>query len=98
MNSLLQDALNEGAVGMSSGVFYAPAQAADIEELQGLAETVAAAGGVYTAHIRDERDDIVSALEEAFAVTGPGRVPLVLSHHKCAGLRNWAAPPPRPLA
>jgi N-acyl-D-amino-acid deacylase len=74
---------------MSSGVFYAPAQAADVEELEALARTVADAGGVYTAHIRDERDGIVEALQEAFAVTKPGRTPLVLSHHKCAGVRNW---------
>jgi N-acyl-D-amino-acid deacylase len=89
MNVLLREALDEGAVGMSSGVFYAPAQAADVEELQVLAQTVSKAGGVYTAHIRDERDGIVDALREAFAVTRPGRTPLVLSHHKCAGVRNW---------
>ena len=89
MNVLLQEALDEGAVGMSSGVFYAPAQAADVEELQVLAQTVGKAGGVYTAHIRDERDGIVDALGEAFAVTEAGRTPLVLSHHKCAGARNW---------
>src|ERR1700736_4577918 len=89
MNVLLREALDEGAVGMSSGVFYAPAQAADVEELQVLAQTVSKAGGVYTAHIRDERDGIVEALQEAFAVTKPGRTPLVLSHHKCAGVRNW---------
>jgi N-acyl-D-amino-acid deacylase len=89
MNVLLREALDQGALGLSSGVFYAPAQAADVEELQVLAQTVAKAGGVYTAHIRDERDGIVAALQEAFAVSKPGRTPLVLSHHKCAGLRNW---------
>src|SRR5882724_13288404 len=89
MNVLLQEALDEGAIGMSSGVFYAPAQAADVEELQMLAQTVSKAGGVYTAHIRDERDGIVEALREVFAVAEPGRTPLVLSHHKCAGVKNW---------
>ena len=89
MNVLLREALDQGALGMSSGVFYAPAQAADVEELQVLAQTVGKAGGVYTAHIRDERDGIVAALQEAFAVSKPGRTPLVLSHHKCAGVRNW---------
>jgi N-acyl-D-amino-acid deacylase len=89
MSVMLREALDEGAVGMSSGVFYAPAQAADVEELQFLAQTVSKAGGVYTAHIRDERDGIMEALQEAFAVTSPGRTPLILSHHKCAGVRNW---------
>jgi N-acyl-D-amino-acid deacylase len=89
MNALLQDALDHGAVGLSSGVFYAPAWAADVEELQALAHTVARAGGVYTAHIRDEREGIIEALREAFAVAEAGQAPLVLSHHKCAGVRNW---------
>ena len=89
MNLLLREALDAGAVGMSSGVFYAPAQAANVEELQVLAQTVGQAGGVCTAHIRDEREGIVEALREAFAVTRTGRTPLVLSHHKCAGVRNW---------
>ena len=89
MDGLLRVALEEGALGMSSGVFYAPAQAADVAELQALAQTVSVAGGVYTAHIRDERDGIVAALQEAFAVARPGQAPLILSHHKCAGVRNW---------
>lgn len=89
MDALLRDALSEGALGMSSGVFYAPAWAADLEELQALAKTVAQAGGVYTAHIRDEREGIIEALKEAFEVTAPSGAPLILSHHKCAGVRNW---------
>jgi N-acyl-D-amino-acid deacylase len=89
MRSLLREALDEGALGMSSGVFYAPAQAADVEELELLARTVSQAGGIYTAHIRDERDGIVEALQEAFTVAEPTRTPLILSHHKCAGVRNW---------
>jgi N-acyl-D-amino-acid deacylase len=89
MNVLLRQALDQGAVGMSSGVFYAPAQAADVHELSVLAYTVGNAGGVCTAHIRDEREGIVDALKEAFSVTKPRRTPLILSHVKCAGVRNW---------
>ncbi len=89
MNVLLKQALDDGAVGMSSGVFYGPAQAADIEELTALAATVGEAAGVYTAHIRDERDGLTEALQEAFAVSSAGRAPLVISHLKCAGVRNW---------
>jgi N-acyl-D-amino-acid deacylase len=89
MNVLLRRALDQGAAGMSSGVFYAPAQAADSAELQTLAQTVGNAGGVYAAHIRDERDDIVTALQEAFTAARAGGTPLVVSHLKCAGARNW---------
>ena len=89
MGELLNDALKSGALGLSSGVFYAPAEAADIAELTALASIVAAAGGVYTAHIRNEYDGVAEALEEAFSIAAPDRLPLVISHHKCAGVRNW---------
>ena len=89
MAAALDAALKAGALGLSSGVFYAPARAADIPELTALAAVVARARGVYTTHIRDEYDEVVEALEEAFTVAAPQRVPLVISHHKCAGVHNW---------
>ncbi len=89
MQDLLADALRAGAAGLSSGVYYAPAQAADLAELTALAETVAAHGGVYAAHIRSEYDGVAEALQEAFATTRQARAPLIVSHHKCAGVRNW---------
>lgn len=89
MQALLADALRAGATGLSSGVYYAPAQAADQAELLALAETVSAHGGVYATHIRSEYDAIAEALEEAFATTRPAQTPLIISHHKCAGVRNW---------
>ena len=89
MAAALDDALKAGALGLSSGVFYAPARAADIPELTALAAVVARAKGVYTTHIRDEYGEVMEALDEAFAVAAPERVPLVISHHKCAGVHNW---------
>jgi N-acyl-D-amino-acid deacylase len=74
---------------MSSGVFYGPAQATDVHELSVLAQTVSEAGGVYTAHLRNELDGIVDALQEGFEVTKPRRTPFILSHFKCAGVRTW---------
>jgi len=89
MQDLLADALRAGATGLSSGVYYPPAQAADLAELSALAETVAAHGGVYATHIRSEYDDIAEALNEAFATTRAAQTPLIISHHKCAGVHNW---------
>ncbi len=89
MQALLADALRHGATGMSSGVYYAPAQAADAAEMLALASTVSAHGGVYATHIRSEYDAVAEALEEAFATARPAATPLIISHHKCAGVRNW---------
>jgi N-acyl-D-amino-acid deacylase len=89
MGELLQEGLAAGAAGLSSGVFYATGAAADIDELALLAGIAGAAGGVYTTHIRQEMDKVIDSLDEAFATARRGDVPLVVSHHKCAGPRNW---------
>jgi N-acyl-D-amino-acid deacylase len=89
MVELLREGMDAGASGLSSGVFYAPGAAADIDELALLARVAGDAGGVYTTHIRDESDKVIDSLDEAFATGRRGGVPVVVSHHKCAGPRNW---------
>ena len=89
MVELLREALAAGAAGLSSGVFYATGAAADLHELALLAGVAGEAGGVYTTHIRQEMDKVLDSLDEAFATARLGRVPLVVSHHKCAGPANW---------
>ncbi len=89
MVELLREGLDAGAAGLSSGVFYATGAAADIHELALLARITGEAGGVYTTHIRDESDKVLDSLDEAFATGRRGGVPVVISHHKCAGPRNW---------
>lgn len=82
-------ALEAGAIGLSSGLYYPPAQAAPKEEVIPLVRAVAQAGGVYAAHIRDEADAILEALEEAFAIAESTGAPLIVSHHKLAGEANF---------
>jgi N-acyl-D-amino-acid deacylase len=89
MAALLREGMAAGAIGLSSGVFYATGAAADIDELAMLAAIAGEAGGVYTTHIRQEMDQVVASLDEAFATARRGKVPLVVSHHKCAGPANW---------
>jgi N-acyl-D-amino-acid deacylase len=89
MGELLREGLAAGAAGLSSGVFYATGAAADVDELAGLAGIAGAAGGVYTTHIRQEMDKVIESLDEAFATARLGKVALVVSHHKCAGPKNW---------
>jgi len=89
MCDLLREGLAAGATGLSSGVYYATGAAADIDELALLAGITGAAGGVYTTHIRQEMDKVIDSLDEAFATARRGEVAVVISHHKCAGPRNW---------
>lgn len=85
----LEEAMAGGALGLSSGVFYQEAYAADQAELMALACVAARSGGIYATHIRDELAGILPALQEAALTARQAGLPLVLSHHKCAGPANW---------
>lgn len=85
----VEEAMRAGALGLSSGVFYKEAYAADEEELVAVATAAARHGGVYATHIRDELAGILPALQEAATTAQRAGLPLVLSHHKCAGAANW---------
>lgn len=89
MQSRCAEALAAGAIGLSSGVFYPPARAADWSEVAAVAEPVGAARGIYATHLRDESDHVVEAIEEACRVARHARVPLVISHHKVVGRGNF---------
>lgn len=89
MGRLLRQALAEGALGLSSGLAYRNAFHAPTTEMQTLVAAVGAAGGVYTTHLRDEFAGLPGAMDEAFATARHGKVPLVISHLKCAGAGNW---------
>ncbi len=89
MVELLREGMDAGAAGLSSGVFYATGAAADVDELSLLAGIAGDAGGIYTTHIRDEHEKVLDSLDEAFTTGRRGNVPVVVSHHKCAGPNNW---------
>jgi N-acyl-D-aspartate/D-glutamate deacylase len=85
----LQEALDAGALGLSSGLAYLSANAASTEEVLTLAKPLAAAGAVYTTHMRSESDAILEAMKEAFDIGRINHVPTIISHLKCAGIDNW---------
>jgi N-acyl-D-amino-acid deacylase len=89
MTEALAGAMRDGAIGLSTGVFYAPAAAADLDEMVALARVAARAGGVYATHIRDEFDKVLDSLQEAMETARSAQIPLRISHHKCAGPANW---------
>lgn len=89
MKALLDECMRAGAVGMSSGLFYPPARGSKADEVVALLEVVSAYGGVYTTHMRDEADAIMESLDESFTTARSADVPLIISHHKCMGQRNF---------
>lgn len=89
MCALLERCMREGALGLSSGLFYAEAMPAPAAEVTALARVVARHGGVYATHLRSEMADILDAMHEASDTAFDAGVPLIISHHKCAGPANW---------
>jgi N-acyl-D-aspartate/D-glutamate deacylase len=88
MRAQLAEALDQGALGLSTGLAYGNAAAAPTEEVVALAGPLAAAGGIYCTHLRSEAAGIRDALDEAFAIGRRAGVPVIVSHLKCAGVAN----------
>jgi N-acyl-D-amino-acid deacylase len=88
MKALLAEALDDGAIGFSTGLTYPPAIAALPSEVVELLHVVSAKGAIYTTHMRNEDDCITDALDETFDSARQANVPVVISHHKCMGVRN----------
>ncbi|HZD10036.1 MAG TPA: D-aminoacylase, partial [Candidatus Binatia bacterium] len=89
MQSDVREAMEQGAVGLSSALIYAPACYAGTAELVSLARVVAEYEGLYISHIRNEGDRLLEALEEFFAIVRQAKVRGEIYHFKAAGLRNW---------
>jgi N-acyl-D-amino-acid deacylase len=85
----VDEAMANGAVGFSTGLFYPPNAAADIDEVSRIAARFAEKGGIYATHMRDEFDHVLDSIDETLETATRSRIPLVISHHKCAGPRNW---------
>ncbi len=89
MKQRLQEALDAGAVGLSSGLAYAPAEHAPPAEIEALAALLRPAAALYTTHMRNEGAGVLDSLEESFAVGKAAGVPVVISHHKTIGQANF---------
>jgi len=89
MRAQLEEALAHGALGLSTGLAYANAFSAPTEEVLALAQPLADAGALYATHLRSEFAEILDAMDEAYRIGRHARVPVVISHLKCAGVANW---------
>jgi len=93
MREQLRQSLEDGALGLSTGLAYASANAAETDEVKQLAEELTAFGAVYTTHLRSEFEPVLEAMDEAFDIGRHAKSPVVISHMKCAGAGNWGRSP-----
>jgi dihydroorotase/N-acyl-D-amino-acid deacylase len=89
MKALVREAMEQGAVGVSTSLQYAPAPYAKTEELIALASEAAKYGGVYATHMRSEGDAVMDALDEAIRIGREASIPVEIWHIKAAGKQNW---------
>lgn len=89
MADLVSEAMEAGAFGVTTGLYYPPAQAAPPEEVAQVLKRAAEAGGLYTTHMRDEGEAIVSSVEETVWTAREAGSAVVISHLKCASPGVW---------
>ena len=89
MKGSLENAMKEGALGLSTGLVYTHARGATFEELKELAGIVQKYDGVYVTHLKDEGEDLLESMAEAIKIALETKVKLHFSHLKAVGEKNW---------
>lgn len=89
MRAMVEEALQAGAIGVSTGMFYPPAMAATTEEVIEICRPLTARKALYVTHMRDEADQVMDSLEETFAIGRALDIPVVVSHHKVQNQQNF---------
>jgi N-acyl-D-amino-acid deacylase len=88
MRQWLREALEAGAVGLSTGLIYEPGRYARTEEIIGLAREMAETGGLYASHMRNEAGGLLDSIRETIRIGEEAGVPIQISHHKASGREN----------
>lgn len=89
METLIEEAMKQGAVGFSTGLIYVPGTYSSKQEVIDLAKAAAKHNGVYASHIRDEGDNVLEAIEEAINIGRQANMPVEISHFKVTYKPNW---------
>ena len=93
MKALVDQAMKDGAVGVSTSLQYAPAPYAKTDELIAMAGEAGKFGGIYATHMRSEGDAVLESIDEAVRIGKEGHLPVEIWHLKAAGKANWGRMP-----
>jgi N-acyl-D-amino-acid deacylase len=93
MKALVETSMRQGALGLSSGLVYVPANFAKTEELIELAKVAGRYGGIYVSHLRNEGPGLIDSVEELIRIAKEGGLPGQIQHHKAVGAAQfgWSA-------
>jgi N-acyl-D-amino-acid deacylase len=93
METIVDQAMKDGAVGLSTGLIYVPGTYAKTDEIVGLAKVVARHGGLYATHMRNEGDKVADAIKESIHIGEQAGVPVEISHFKISNKKFWGQTP-----
>jgi N-acyl-D-amino-acid deacylase len=91
MEGIVDRAMREGAVGLSTGLIYSPGTFSATDEIVALARVAAARGGIYATHMRSENDQVFAAIDEAISIARRASIPLQISHYKVTARKLWGS-------
>lgn len=89
MKSYVNEGMDAGAFGISTGLKYLPGTFSELEEVVELSKMASAKGGIYTSHLREEGLGLIDAVKEALVISREASIPVVLTHHKAIGVKMW---------
>lgn len=89
MKAQVEQAMKDGALGLTDALIYAPGAYAETEEIIELAKVAGQYGGIYTAHMRSEANQFIEAIDETLRIGREGNLPVKIHHLKAAGQPNW---------
>jgi N-acyl-D-amino-acid deacylase len=89
MRTLVRQGMEDGALGLSSGLFYVPGTFTPTAEVVELAKVTGRLGGIYISHMRDEASKVVDSVRETITIGEQGGLPTQVTHHKVVGKKYW---------
>ncbi len=89
MRELVRQGMRDGAVGLSTGLFYVPGIFTPTDEVIELAKVAGAMGGIHVSHMRNEASGVLDSVRETIAIGERGGLPTQVTHHKIIGVQNW---------
>ena len=90
-NWAVRDAMEQGALGISTGLFYVPGSFTSTEEVIELSKVAAEYNGIYISHIREEAAQLIDSVQETIRIGEEAGIPVQITHHKVIGVENWGA-------
>jgi len=89
MKVMVKEAMEEGALGISTGLFYVPGSFSSTSEVIELSKVASHYGGIYISHMREEAVDVLKSINETINIGIKAQIPVQITHHKIIGKENW---------